>query len=131
MSKITIISLMFKTISGRLSCLLSYQYWCLSSSTTVINQHLKIGYSLILIFKSLKINTAFPVFYWKTIYIWSYMSVEVSPRIIYALVEILPGFCACFIYMLNLVPEETNLDFTQSPNNLLQSSIYKILVHYT
>ena len=53
---------------------------------------------------------------------------EVFPRIIYALVEILPFFCACFNYMLNLVPEEQNLDFTQSPINLLQSSIYKILV---
>lgn len=40
---------------------------------------------------------------------------EVFPRIIYALVEILPIFHPCFNYMVNLVPEEPNIDFTQSP----------------
>lgn len=58
------------------------------------------------------------------------MSMVISPTIIYGLVEVLPVFCARFNYVLNLVPEEPNLDFTQRPNNLLQASIHKILGHY-
>lgn len=55
----------------------------------------------------------------------------VFPKLMQELVEIVPVFCAWFNYVLNLVPEETNLDFTQSLNNLFQSSIQKIPVHYT
>lgn len=97
MSKIIIILLLsfIRENMGDSTCLLSYQPLYLSSSINVINLHLKIGYSLSLMFRSFKMSKAtatFSVYYWHTVYTTSYVSVEVFRRIAHALVEILSSY---------------------------------------